>query len=61
MDSYNQLKDTIPFFNKFFVKLAGTNKLQKQVEQGLSEDEIRASWQPEINTYLRIREKYLIY
>lgn len=61
MDSYNQLKDTIPFFNKFFVKLAGTNKLQKQVEQGLSEDEIRASWQPEINTYLRIRERYLIY
>lgn len=61
IDSYNQLKDTIPFFNKFFVKLAGTKELQQQIEQGLSEDEIRASWQPKINIYLRIREKYLIY
>ena len=47
--------------NNFFEKLAGTNLLRRQLEQGLSEAEIRASWQPELNRFKTIRQRYLIY
>ena len=49
------------FFNPFFVKLAGTDKLQKQIEIGVSEKKIRASWQKELAVFKKIRAKYLIY
>lgn len=49
------------FFNSFFIKLAGTKKLQQQIEQGLSEKEIKASWQQGLNDFKKIREQYLIY
>ena len=47
--------------NNFFEKLAGTNLLRRQLEQGLSEAEIRASWQSELNRFKTIRQRYLIY
>ena len=52
-----------PFFQKsnFFEKLAGNGDLRKQIEAGMSEEEIRASWQPALDEFLKIREKYLIY
>jgi uncharacterized protein YbbC (DUF1343 family) len=49
------------FFNKFFTKLAGTKKLQQQIEQGLSEKEIKKSWKKGLETFKKIRDKYLIY
>lgn len=49
------------FFNSFFIKLAGTKKLQQQIEQGLSEKEIKASWQQGLNDFKKIREQYLLY
>ena len=50
------------FFNtKNFTAHAGTPLLQKQIEQGLTADEIRASWQPEIEEFKKIRAKYLLY
>lgn len=49
------------FFNNFFVKLAGTNELKKQIEQGWSEEKIKASWQKGIEDFKKIRKKYLIY
>ncbi|PHR72186.1 MAG: hypothetical protein COA67_05090 [Lutibacter sp.] len=48
-------------FNSFFTKLAGTKKLQQQIEQGLSEEEIRKSWESDLDVFKKIREKYLIY
>ena len=59
--AYNQLKDNGNFFNNFFVKLSGTIELQQQSENGLSEDEIRASWKEGIEEYKKIRSKYLLY
>ncbi|WP_298422622.1 DUF1343 domain-containing protein [uncultured Kordia sp.] len=52
-----------PFFNKnnFFYKLAGTDKLQQQIEAGLTETEIKATWQEGLNAFKKVREKYLIY
>ncbi len=49
------------FFTDFFTLLAGTKKLQQQIEAGLSEVEIRASWQDDLNTFKKMRSKYLMY
>ena len=49
------------FFNDFFTKLAGTKTLQKQIEQGLTQKEIRASWQKKLAQYKSMRKKYLSY
>ncbi len=47
--------------NRFFTKLAGTTKLQQQIEQGLSEQEIRKTWQKDLVLFKKMRAKYLIY
>ena len=51
------------FFLKsnFFEKLAGNGELRKQIEAGMSEEEIRATWQPALDEFKKTREKYLIY
>tara|TARA_R110002153_G_scaffold97172_7_gene231821 strand:+ start:1836 stop:3059 length:1224 start_codon:yes stop_codon:yes gene_type:complete len=49
------------FFNAFFTKLAGTKKLQQQLEQGISEKEIRKTWTKDLEAFKLIRNKYLIY
>lgn len=59
--SYNSTSDKKAFFNSFFVKLAGTKKLQEQIEKGVSEVEIRKSWEKGLNEFIKVREKYLIY
>ena len=47
--------------NNFFEKLAGNGELRKQIEAGMTEEEIRATWQPALDEFKKIREKYLIY
>lgn len=49
------------FFNEFFNKLAGTDRLRMQIEQGLTEERIRDSWQGPSDEFKRIRSKYLLY
>jgi uncharacterized protein YbbC (DUF1343 family) len=49
------------FFNSFFDKLAGTDQLRKQIERGLSQEEIKLSWQKDIEKFKKIRQKYLLY
>jgi uncharacterized protein YbbC (DUF1343 family) len=49
------------FFNNFFTKLAGTQKLQQQIAEGFSEIEIRKTWQKDLEVFKEIRSKYLIY
>ena len=51
------------FFQKsnFFEKLAGNGDLRKQIEAGMSEEEIRATWKEGIDRFKTIRKKYLIY
>lgn len=54
-------KSKIPFFNDFFTKLAGTKKLQQQIEKGVSELEIRKSWEKGLKDFNAMRQKHLIY
>ncbi|MCF2875014.1 MULTISPECIES: exo-beta-N-acetylmuramidase NamZ domain-containing protein [unclassified Tenacibaculum] len=49
------------FFNAFFTKLAGTKKLQHQIEQGISEKEIKNSWKKDLENFKKVRSNYLLY
>ncbi|MBV6647171.1 MAG: DUF1343 domain-containing protein [Cyclobacteriaceae bacterium] len=49
------------FFKSRFHVLAGTKQLQQQIEKGLTEEQIKASWQADLNDYKKKRKKYLIY
>jgi uncharacterized protein YbbC (DUF1343 family) len=53
----------LPFITRpnTFDKLAGTDQLRKQIEQGLTAQEIRRRWQPALKDYLAKRQKYLLY
>ena len=64
LDFYGRLdKNDKKFFSRasWFDLLAGTNELRMQISAGSSEDEIRASWQPDLNIYKEKRKKYLLY
>tara|TARA_Y100001970_G_C13428672_1_gene460032 strand:- start:288 stop:476 length:189 start_codon:yes stop_codon:yes gene_type:complete len=61
MNCYREIEDKSQFFNKFFDKLAGTNKLRQDIVKGLSDYEIKKSWEKDIANFNKIRKKYLIY
>jgi uncharacterized protein YbbC (DUF1343 family) len=60
---YSSYPNKEKFFSSpaFFDKLAGNTLLRKQVASGVSEDDIRASWQKDLDSYNVIRKKYLLY
>ncbi|HEX9253180.1 MAG TPA: hypothetical protein VF870_13120, partial [Ignavibacteriaceae bacterium] len=45
----------------FMDKLAGGDMLRKQISEGKTADEIRKSWQPDLEKYKTMRKKYLLY
>jgi uncharacterized protein YbbC (DUF1343 family) len=51
------LTDTDYFFNK----LAGNATLMQQIKQGVSEKDIRKSWEPGLKQFKAMRKKYLLY
>ena len=64
LDFYNKAGNDQAFFftrPQWFDLLAGTKELRFQIVRGLKENEIRASWQPALNKYKKIRKKYLLY
>ena len=48
-------------YPEFFDKLAGTDKLRKQILAGLTAKEIKDTWQADINRFKEIRKQYLLY
>lgn len=58
---YKSIEKKENFFTLFFDKLAGTDKLRKQIENGMSEEEIKKTWQKDIEKFKKIRLKYLLY
>ena len=62
IDAYKNTKDKTKVFNTSgFTKHAGTEKLQQQIEAGLSEEEIKKSWQSDLGKFKKLRAKYLLY
>jgi uncharacterized protein YbbC (DUF1343 family) len=59
--TYNECNEKDKFFNTFFDKLAGTNKLREQIIAGKTTKEIKATWENDLINFKKIREKYLIY
>jgi len=57
----NATDKSLVFNTNNFTKHAGTNTLQKQIEAGLTEEQIKVTWQEDLNRFKAIREKYLIY
>ncbi len=61
VEAYKSAPDKAKFFTSFFVKLAGTHQLQKDIEAGKTPDDIRAAWQEDLAVYKQMRKKYLLY
>jgi uncharacterized protein YbbC (DUF1343 family) len=60
--AYQNSIDKPLFFNTDnFTKHAGTATLQKQIESGMTEAEIKATWQKDLESFKKTRAKYLIY
>jgi uncharacterized protein YbbC (DUF1343 family) len=63
LQAYQWYPEKEKFFSSpgFFDKLAGTPDLRRQIIAGITEQEIRATWQPELNRFKEIRKRYLLY
>lgn len=60
-DAYKQYPDKNTFFTSYFNTLAGNATLKEQIIKGVSENEIRKSWEPALENYKTLRKKYLLY
>jgi len=61
IDFYQAFDEKDKFFNNFFTKLIGNTSLREQIEAGFTEEEIKLSWQTDLDNYKRMRNKYLLY
>lgn len=58
---YQLFPEKEKFFTSYFDKLAGTSLLKQQIKEGLTEEQIRASWQPGLDAFKAKRKNYLLY
>ena len=61
LDAYKRTPKTEEFFGSTFTIHAGNTDLQKQIEAGVSQAQIRETWQEDLERFKKIRKKYLIY
>lgn len=61
LSAYQNTKDKTQFFNDFFNKLAGNETLKRQIQQGMTEENIRKTWQKDLEKFKKIRSQYLLY
>lgn len=64
LKAYALYPDKAHFFignGSTFDRLAGNAILEEQIVQGLTEEEIRKSWEPALGNFKKIRKKYLMY
>lgn len=61
IQAYRDFPDKEGFFKKGFYRIAGNKKLKIQLAQGMNEQQIRKTWEKDIEKFKKIRRKYLIY
>jgi uncharacterized protein YbbC (DUF1343 family) len=64
LKAYTLFPDKDHFFTgngSGFDRLAGTAILEQQIREGLTEEDIRKSWEPALGNFKKIRKKYLLY
>ena len=61
IEFYNNSAEKENFFKPFFYKLSGNKVLEEQIKKGMTEQEIRSTWETELAAFKIIRKKCLIY
>ena len=61
LHAFQLFPDKENFFISSFERLAGTSKLRKQIMDGMTEDQIRETWQQDLKEFIEMRKPYLIY
>jgi uncharacterized protein YbbC (DUF1343 family) len=61
LDAYQKSGKGKAFFSNYFNTLAGTDQLKKMIIEGKTALEIETSWQTDLDSYKKLREKYLMY
>lgn len=61
IDAYNDLGLGDKFFSQFFEKLAGRGDIRTMIEQGMTADEIKATWADDVKKFREQRRPYLLY
>lgn len=61
LDFYQRYPDKDKFFTGSFDRLAGTPALREQIKAGLTQKQIKATWQDGLDAYRNMREQYLLY
>lgn len=61
IEAYQISEKKEKFFNNFFDKLAGTDQLRKDILAGKTDQEIRATWQADLEKFREQSKAYLLY
>lgn len=61
IDAYNDLGIGDKFFTGFFEKLMGRGDIRKMIEDGMSAEEIKATWAGDVEKFKEQRRPYLLY
>jgi uncharacterized protein YbbC (DUF1343 family) len=61
IDMYNQFPEKDKFFIPYIDKLSGTREFKEQIKNGMTEEQIRATWAPGLAKYKEMRKKYTMY
>ncbi|MBI9041253.1 DUF1343 domain-containing protein [Lutibacter sp.] len=61
IDAYKKTLASETFFGASFTIHAGNTNLEQQLKDQISAKKIRESWQHDIHSFKKIREKYLLY
>ena len=61
IDMYNAYQQKDGFFTRMFDLLTGDKTVKEQIIAGKSAQEIRKSWEKDLEAYEKTRQKYLIY
>ncbi|MCM1029621.1 MAG: DUF1343 domain-containing protein [Pseudoflavonifractor sp.] len=61
IDAYRDLGMGNKFFTRFFDLLMGNSTVRAQIEQGMTAEQIKATWAPGIEAFRNRRSPYLLY
>jgi uncharacterized protein YbbC (DUF1343 family) len=61
LETYHVMPDKSKYFNNFLNNLIGNAEFKQMIISGKSEEEIRQSWDADLQNFLPIRKKYLLY
>ena len=61
IDAYNHVGIGDKFFTSFFEKLIGRGDIRQMIEQGMSAEQIRATWKQDVENFKNQRRPYLLY